>query len=107
MSYEYHSTQTNKRSALVIVIVSATARLIPAVVVLALHENIGQVKFKVVQQVLGVLVDLDGLLLDERHIWDVVELLLTLLLLKFQGNAADRATLDTAHKVGNEPGNLV
>lgn len=45
--------------------------------------------------------------IKSRDLGDVVVLALTLLLLQLEGDAADRAALDTLHQVGRESGNLV
>merc|ERR1711881_334705 len=62
------------------------------------------------EHVLGVGIDLDALLDLEVHsgdIRDVVETLLTLLLLELQRDALDGTTRDALHHVGGEPSNLV
>jgi hypothetical protein len=65
------------------------------------------------QQILGVLVDIELAIVVElskvegRDLGDVLILSLTLLFLKLEGDAADRASLDTLHQVGGEAGNLV
>lgn len=64
------------------------------------------------QQVLGLLVHIEhaalGVLgeVESRHLWDVLVLPLTLLLLQLEGDTTDRATLDTLHQVGGVAGNL-
>merc|ERR1711939_255253 len=65
------------------------------------------------QQALGLLAHIEhaalGVLgeVESRHLWDVLVLPLTLLLLQLEGDTADRATLDTLHQVGGVAGNLV
>jgi hypothetical protein len=64
------------------------------------------------QHVLGLLVDIElaALRLSEvegRNLRHILILPLTLLLLQLEGNTTDGATLDTAHQVGGEAGNLV
>jgi len=52
-------------------------------------------------------VDLNSLDGNLRHLGNVVITTLTLLLLKLEGNATDRALLDTLHEMGNETSDLV
>merc|ERR1712022_58467 len=62
------------------------------------------------KHVLGVGIDLDALLDLEVHggdVRDVVETLLTLLLLELQGDTLHGSTRDALHHVGGEPRDLV
>lgn len=67
---------------------------------------------KVLEQVLGLAVDLEKAALvvrgvEGRDLGDVLVLALTLLLLELEGDAADGATLNALHQVGGVAGNLV
>jgi hypothetical protein len=65
------------------------------------------------EQVLGLLVDVEGARVAElgevegRDLGDVLVLALTLLFLKLEGDAADGTTLDALHQVRCVSGNLV
>ncbi|KAK3404464.1 hypothetical protein EUGRSUZ_K00772 [Eucalyptus grandis] len=59
------------------------------------------------EHVEGLLVDVDLLGLDGRHVGDEVHAALALLLLQLQRDPADGALLDALHQVGGEPGDLV
>lgn len=68
---------------------------------------------KVLEQVLGLLVDLElaGLRglgeVESRHLGDVLILALTLLLLELEGDTANGTLLDTLHQVGGVAGDLL
>jgi len=71
-------------------------------------NNVGEVAIVVLlEEVLGVGVDLDGRDVDGRGLGDVVVAALALLLLELERDATDGATLDAAHQVGGVTGNLV
>ena len=59
------------------------------------------------QQVPGLLVDSNGLLLQGTNLRNEVQTTLTLLLLKLQGDVTDGSLGNTLHKVGGESSNLV
>ena len=59
------------------------------------------------QQVPGLLVDSDGLLLQSTNLRNEVQATLTLLLLKLQGDVTDGSLGNALHKVGGETSNLV
>ncbi len=59
------------------------------------------------QHLLGVTVNHNNILLNGRALRDKVQSGLTLLLLQLQGDAANRASLDALHQVGDETGDLV
>lgn len=73
----------------------------------------GKTYAKVLEQVLGLLVDLElaslGSLgeVESRHLRDVLILALTLLLLELEGDTADGTLLDTLHQVSGVAGNLL
>ena len=67
---------------------------------------------EVLEQVLGLAVDLEKAALLERGVegrdlGDVLILALTLLLLELEGDAADGTTLNALHQMGGVAGNLV
>jgi hypothetical protein len=62
---------------------------------------------KVLQEVAGVWVNSDGLLLKGRDLGNEVHSALALLLLKLKGDAADGALVNALHEVGGETGDLV
>jgi hypothetical protein len=59
------------------------------------------------QQVPGLLVNSNGLLLQGTNLRNEVQTTLTLLLLKLQGDVTDGSLGNTLHKVGGETSNLV
>jgi hypothetical protein len=67
---------------------------------------------EVLDEIAGLEVDVQTALVGElgevesRDLGDVLILALTLLLLKLEGDTADRTTLDTAHQVGGVTGDL-
>jgi len=67
------------------------------------------VKAELLEQVLGLGVDVDGdaLGVERRDFGDKVVLALALLLLELERDAADRTALDALHQVRREAGNLV
>lgn len=86
---------------------AAAAGLVPGVVVVGLDVAGREVDLERLEHIGGVGVDLDRVLLDERDVRDVVELLLALLLLELERDAAHGAALDAAHQVREISGNLV
>ena len=62
---------------------------------------------QVLQEVAGVGVDGDGLLLEGRDLGDEVHSALALLFLELERDAADGSTLDALHQVGDVAGNHV
>jgi len=68
------------------------------------------VEAKVLEQVLGLVVDIQLASLGEvesRDLGDELILALTLLFLKLEGDTADGSSLNTLHQVGGVAGNLV
>jgi hypothetical protein len=59
------------------------------------------------QQVPGLLVNSNSLLLQGTNLRNKVQTTLTFLLLKLQGDVTDGSLGNTLHKVGGEPSNLV
>ena len=59
------------------------------------------------QQVPGLLVNSNSLLLQGTNLGNKVQFTLTLLLLKLQGDVTDRSLGNTLHQVGGETSNLV
>ena len=86
---------------------AAAAGLVPGVVVVRLNVACREVNLELLEHVSSVSINLNGVLLDERDVRDIVELLLTLLLLELERDAAHGAALDAAHEVGEVSGNLV
>jgi hypothetical protein len=62
---------------------------------------------KALQQVTGVGVNGDGLLLKGRDFWDKVKAAFALLLLKFERNVTDGSLGNPAHQMRGESGNLI
>jgi hypothetical protein len=61
----------------------------------------------VLNHLLSVSIDVDGLSVDLRLLGDEVHSSLSLLLLELEGDISDRTLLDSLHQVSDEAGNLV
>lgn len=96
-------------------IAAVTAERAAALLLLLRHLDDGNgdgVEAELVDEVLGVLVDLEGTgigggVVESGDLRDVLVLALTLLLLKLEGDTADGTALDTLHEVGGVTSNLV
>jgi hypothetical protein len=60
-----------------------------------------------VKHLLGISIDIDGVLIKSRSVGDEIHSSLPLLLLQLKRNASHGSTLDALHKVSNEPRDLV
>ena len=88
-------------------VLATAASLVPGIVVVGLNVACREVDLKFLKHISCVCINLNGVLLDERGVWDIVEFLLALLLLKLKRDTADGSTLDAAHQVSEVPGDLV
>lgn len=86
---------------------ATSARLFPGTVVVLCDTDVGEIDVEVSEEILGVLVDLNAVLLNEGDVWNVIQFLLALLLLKFERNSTDWSSLDATHQVCQKSGNLV
>jgi hypothetical protein len=73
-----------------------------------IYKEEGKTYAQVLQQVLGVGIDLKTVLVgvESGDLGDVLVLPLTLLLLELEGDTTDGSTLNTLHQVGGVPSNL-